>query len=483
MLNSNIQNKFNKKFNFDINELRKNYYQKVSQNEINSTSSVTENKNNEKDNEEKIIKSNETIIIVNEKVDKKGKIDIDSIKNNIDYDSNENLSTNNSTGKSENKKPTPAYYIPFKKIFKEDKKEIDIDELKYNNDEEKNTKKTKLYTSDKPIRKEPIENPNFININSNNKAKYLNPGFPGFNTNEFNSNNILNLQNNSNYYLELYKIIQAQNKFNELLQKSLRYIYDVGNTNNHLKYLLINNDVNNYNNLLNINQFNPFNNNINYYGNNIFGNIFPNNNIINSLQNQKNINSFNNINNPENYTITFKSKTNDPTIEKVAKIQVTMSFVKDNSKVKPEKNDNPKSQNIKNLININDIINGKEKRTVIRLNPIPPNYSSFDVCKLLDMYLKTESGKNQRIYKALYTPLCKVIGKNLGYCFVMMVKPKYVIDFYNTFNGRIFGKKKCKKPCKVIWADIQGEEFLKASEDDPIRKPIIFKDIIIDKED
>ena len=483
MLNSNMQNKFNKKFNFDINELRKNYYQKVNQNEINSTSSVTENKNTEKDNEEKIIKSNETIIIVNEKVDKKGKIDIDSIKNNIDYDSNENLSTNNSTGKSENKKPTPSYYIPFKKIFKEDKKEIDIDELKYNNDEEKNTKKTKLYTSDKPIRKEPIENPNFININSNNKAKYLNPGFPGFNTNEFNSNNILNLQNNSNYYLELYKIIQAQNKFNELLQKSLRYIYDVGNTNNHLKYLLINNDVNNYNNLLNINQFNPFNNNINYYGNNIFGNIFPNNNIINSLQNQKNINSFNNINNPENYTITFKSKTNDPTIEKVAKIQVTTSFIKDNSKVKPEKNDNPKSQNIKNLININDIINGKEKRTVVRLNPIPPNYSSFDVCKLLDMYLKTESGKNQRIYKALYTPLCKVIGKNLGYCFVMMVKPKYVIDFYNTFNGRIFGKKKCKKPCKVIWADIQGEEFLKASEDDPIRKPIIFKDIIIDKED
>ena len=59
----------------------------------------------------------------------------------------------------------------------------------------------------------------------------------------------------------------------------------------------------------------------------------------------------------------------------------------------------------------------------------------------------------------------------------MLVKPKYVIDFYNTFNGKCFGKKKCKKPCKVIWADKQGEEFLKVSEDDPIRKPIIFKDI------
>ena len=70
--------------------------------------------------------------------------------------------------------------------------------------------------------------------------------------------------------------------------------------------------------------------------------------------------------------------------------------------------------------------------------------------------------------------------KNLGYCFVMMAKPKYVIDFYKVFNGRIFGKKKCKKPCNVIWADVQGEDFLKECEDNPIRKPIIFKDIKTD---
>ena len=91
--------------------------------------------------------------------------------------------------------------------------------------------------------------------------------------------------------------------------------------------------------------------------------------------------------------------------------------------------------------------------------------------------MKIESGKNQRIYKALYTPLCKIIGKNLGYCFVMMVKPKYVVEFYNTFNGMILGKKKCKKPCNVIWGDIQGDNFLKYNEEDPTRKPIIFKDI------
>ena len=94
--------------------------------------------------------------------------------------------------------------------------------------------------------------------------------------------------------------------------------------------------------------------------------------------------------------------------------------------------------------------------------------------------MKIESKKNQRIYKALYAPLGKDIGTNLGYCLVMMVKPKYVVDFYKTFSGKIFGKKKCKKPCNVIWADIQGEDFLETNKDDPIRKPIIFKDIKTD---
>ena len=59
----------------------------------------------------------------------------------------------------------------------------------------------------------------------------------------------------------------------------------------------------------------------------------------------------------------------------------------------------------------------------------------------------------------------------------MLAKPKYVVEFYNLFNGKSFGLKNCKKPCNVIWADIQGDEFLKLNEEDPLRKPIIFTDI------
>ena len=173
----------------------------------------------------------------------------------------------------------------------------------------------------------------------------------------------------------------------------------------------------------------------------------------------------------------IKKNANKPNINKYSKIKVSTSYVNNKKKNQENKKENNNIRNEKKIINLEEISSGKETRTVVRLNPIPPNYSSFDISKLLDKYLNIESGKNQRIYKAIYTPLCKIIGKNLGYCFVMMVKPKYVNDFYKAFNGRIFRKKKCNKPCNVIWANIQGNEFLKKNEDDPIRKPIIFKDI------
>ena len=293
------------------------------------------------------------------------------------------------------------------------------------------------------------------------------------NTVGFNSN-INNIYNYNNHNLLLYIqklnfIIQQKYKFEELKRIGLYALLNSTNLNNYLLNINNNNNLNISYNQNNINPLMPFNNNINYNVNNINFNALQNplnNYLANHLNNQKK---------PEKYTIILKSKTNNPNVEKISKIKVITSYKKDNSKTNKE--NSTQSKKAKNFINIEDIISGNEKRTVIRLNPIPSNYSSFDVSKLLDNYLKIEHGKNQRIYKALYAPLCKIIGKNLGYCFVMMAKPKYVVDFYKLFNGKCFGIKNCKKPCNVIWADIQGDEFLKLNEEDPLRKPIIFTDI------
>ena len=127
-----------------------------------------------------------------------------------------------------------------------------------------------------------------------------------------------------------------------------------------------------------------------------------------------------------------------------------------------------------NLINISLIMLGKEKRTFVRLHPIPKNLSVYDMVKIIDKYLKTKPG--QRIYNAVYLPLTKIIGKNMGYFFVNLVNPKYVVKFYNIFNGFYFRFKKSSKPSYVIFSDIQ--EINLSNGDDPRRKPLIFNDTI-----
>lgn len=302
--------------------------------------------------------------------------------------------------------------------------------------------------------------------------------------NNFNSNNAYNP--NSNYYhiqkLALYKEQKLQ--FTKLKELGLLALNNANNINHYLLNTILNSN-NIFNCMYNTNYFNnfiPFNNNINYNFNN-----YENQILLTSIMNMNNINNLNALNNltnsinPKKYTITLKSKTNNPNVDKISKIKITTTFKKDNIKAKVENNTQViKEKKIKNKINIEEIKSGNETRTVVRLNPIPLDYSSYDISRLLDKYLEIEGKKNKRIYKAIYTPLCKVIGKNLGFCFVMMTNPKYVIKFFETFSVTTFGLKKCNKPCNVIWADIQGEDFLRLNKDDPSRKPIIFKDIISD---
>jgi hypothetical protein len=372
------------------------------------------------------------------------------------------------SSKKPKNKEKPIYNIPIEKIKEEMRNKIK------NKKNIENLKKGLNSNINKNINNIPFINPN--NYNNFNNYNYSNINNQ-YIFNNFNGNMNVNMSNiiQYNYYKKYFDKIQKQMfDFQKLYNFGLSALQKQDNINNYLLYL--NNYTNNIeqigNNLLYSNNFGFFNNHL------LPPNYYPNNNImkLNNMSNMNNIINYNNKSNQnqEKYTITFKRKTNDPNIEQISKIHVTTSYVKENPN---EKKENGSQKNEKKLINLEDIELNKETRTVVRLNPIPPNYSSFDISKLLDKYLKIESGKNQRIYKALYVPLCKIIGKNLGYCFVMMAKPKYVIEFYKTFEGKSFGKKKCKKPCNVIWADIQGEAFLKKSEEDPIRKPIIFKDL------
>ena len=71
--------------------------------------------------------------------------------------------------------------------------------------------------------------------------------------------------------------------------------------------------------------------------------------------------------------------------------------------------------------------------------------------------------------------MTKEIGKNKGYCFVNLVSPKYVVIFYEIFNGLFFNIKNCKKPCYLVFSDIQN---MNLTNEDPLKRPIIFTDVI-----
>ena len=200
---------------------------------------------------------------------------------------------------------------------------------------------------------------------------------------------------------------------------------------------------------------------------------YANPKVTHNIQNMENI-QINNIN------ADYKVKNNFiPLFTPMKKEEkVINDFIPGNKCVTSLKND--KSENYffqkkvkyvkpENEIKIDLIYNGKEKRTCVRLSPIPRKYSPFDMVKLIDKYLKTEPG--QRIYNSIYVPLAKVIGKNIGFCFVNMISPVYVISFYNTFNGIYFNN--AKKPCTVVFSDQQNMNF---NEENPLRRPIYFKD-------
>jgi len=164
-----------------------------------------------------------------------------------------------------------------------------------------------------------------------------------------------------------------------------------------------------------------------------------------------------------------------------AKTKKTKNSKKDlvrNGSPNQEKIQKPKSHiKEENIIKISSLITGEEKRTFVKLYPIPKTLSVFDMVKIFDKYLKTQPGK--RIYNAIYLPLSKKVRKNIGYCFINLISPKYVVEFYSKFNGFYLRFKNFKKYCNVVFSDNQNIDI---SNDDPSRNPIIFKDTIKDTE-
>ena len=230
------------------------------------------------------------------------------------------------------------------------------------------------------------------------------------------------------------------------------------------------NQINHYQNFSSI-QNNPYLNNCNINFNNItqiqqlkqmnfyYQYLFVNSRIRELQMHQLLMNALNN-----NETNNFNKRNNN---------KISKKIIKKNDKNKVKKNCGKNPPKPENEIHIQKILSGEEKRTFVRISPIPNKYSPYDIIILIDKYLKTKKG--ERIYNSIYVPLTKVIGKNKGYCFINLVAPKYVIQFYEIFNGLYFNIKNCKKSCTVVFSDKQE---IDCSNDDALKRPLIFNDCV-----
>ena len=117
------------------------------------------------------------------------------------------------------------------------------------------------------------------------------------------------------------------------------------------------------------------------------------------------------------------------------------------------------NENLKNeisndyTIDINNIINGKEKRTSVKINYIPIKYKSEDLIKEIDSKLGLNS--ENKNYDLFYLPMSYYNTRNFGYAFLNFIDPLCIIEFYNKFQKIKW--KKNNKGCQVTYAKYQGK--------------------------
>jgi hypothetical protein len=254
-----------------------------------------------------------------------------------------------------------------------------------------------------------------------------------------------------------------------------------------------NKTLNNYKNNL-LNQTIQSNNPLLYRSGNVYTNFNPNfslpltaslstktdSNI--SESNWQSIKMYNNINEimspigriPSNlFTPTFQNTINFPSVKTFPKStknsnnslnKFSKSGVINNNLIK---NNNINFQtmeikenkdNSKYSIKIEDIINGKDKRTSVRIMNIPIKYTVDDLIKKIDLTMGFNDETFFRNYDLFYLPMSKNNPKNLGYAFINFIHPLCIIDFYNKIKGLKW--KNEHKECQISYAKFQGKEEL-----------------------
>jgi len=297
-------------------------------------------------------------------------------------------------------------------------------------------------------------NENFFALTGykNNKFHYLKKNNPQFsltpieNNNNFDKINYLINNNENNHYLGIYATPKLNSNIIFPMSPGIPRQYYFNKYSNNFHFMQMNNQLN----LINNNQFfhpiQSFNNNNFYQGN------FNSNNNYNLNNNHNKFFSVNinnvNINNQKN---------NDEIMLNNMKNKFKKNH-KNNNKSSPIKR-KLISQNLQedekehNIIDIDSIIKGKDKRTTLMIKNIPNKYTISTFLDEINIEFKNK-------YDLFYLPIDYGNKCNLGFAFINFVDSFHIIYFYDLYRGKKWKRFNSEKTCELLYAKIQGKKDL-----------------------
>ena len=130
------------------------------------------------------------------------------------------------------------------------------------------------------------------------------------------------------------------------------------------------------------------------------------------------------------------------------------------------------------FLNIQNILNGKDKRTSLMIRNIPNKYTQIMLTQELDE-------KHKGLYDIIYLPIDPKNRCNWGYAFINVVHPVIILSLYIEFNGKSWRNFNSEKIWELTYGRLQGkEQLLKQLEgsgvmqqSDPCKKPLILETV------
>ncbi|OIW02848.1 hypothetical protein TanjilG_29624 [Lupinus angustifolius] len=120
---------------------------------------------------------------------------------------------------------------------------------------------------------------------------------------------------------------------------------------------------------------------------------------------------------------------------------------------RPDNNGNQIDSKKQYQLDLDKIMKGEDTRTTLMIKNIPNKYTSNLLLAAID-----ENHKGS--YDFLYLPIDFKNKCNVGYAFINMVSPSFIIPFYKAFNGKKWEKFNSEKVASMAYARIQGKSAL-----------------------